>query len=208
MWSTHAHWDHVLDGHGLRALPRWRAGADAPADASWRERRTRERDDDEVLAAHLAAHPGDAAAPVVGVPPVACPRDGDHLAWSGPDVVVVEHAAHAPDHGALVVVDAHVLVCGDMLSDREVPLLDGSAADPVGDYRSALDALEEAAERWRVSVVVPGHGSPGDRDDLLRRLAADRAYLDDLVTGRSADPRLADSWVAAAHAARVAALGR
>lgn len=210
VWSSHAHWDHVLDGHGVRGLPRWRAGEPGRADPRWAESLTRSRDDDAALTAVLAAHPQDAPADVVAVPPVPYPHapGTDRLDWPGPEVVVVAHAAHAPDHGALVVVHAGVLLCGDMLSDREVPLLDDTAADPVGDYRAGLDALSAAVERLDVAVVVPGHGSPGDRDELDRRLDADHAYLDDLVAGRSDDPRLADPWVADAHASQLAALRR
>lgn len=210
VWSTHGHWDHVLDGHGVRGLPRWRAGGPVAHESRWVEERSRERDDDAALASVLAAHPQDAPADVVPVPPVPFPHapGTDRLDWPGPEVAVVPHAAHAPDHGALVVVHAGVLICGDMLSDREVPLLDDASADPVGDYRDGLDLLAAAVERFGVSVVVPGHGSPGDRDELDRRLDADRTYLDDLVTGRSDDPRLADPWVGDAHAAQLAALHR
>ncbi|QHT56045.1 MBL fold metallo-hydrolase [Cellulomonas sp. H30R-01] len=211
VWSTHAHWDHVLDGHGVRGLPRWRAGGPAADDdAGWARSRSDERDDDVALAAVLAAHPQDAPADVVPVRPEPYPHAAgtDRLDWRGPEVAVVAHAAHAPDHGALVVVRTGVLLCGDMLSDREVPLLDDTAADPVGDYRAGLDALAGAVERFDVSVVVPGHGSPGDRDELDRRLDADRAYLDALADGRSDDPRLADPWVADAHAVQLAALRR
>ncbi|MDC7122357.1 MBL fold metallo-hydrolase [Cellulomonas fimi] len=210
VWSTHGHWDHVLDGHGVRGLPRWRVGGSRADDATWSTARARERDDDAALAEALATYPQDAPADVVAVPPVPYPQIAgtDLLDWPGPEVAVVAHAAHAPDHGALVVVHAGVLVCGDMLSDREVPLLDLDAADPVGGYRAGLDALAAAVERFDVASVVAGHGSPGDRDELERRLDADRAYLDDLGVGRSDDPRLADPWVADAHAAQLAALRR
>lgn len=212
VWSTHGHWDHVLDGPGLHGLVRWRGGPARDVDAGWHAAVVRERDADGPLAAAVraAASAGQDDGPpeVAPIPPVPFPRRGaDHLDWSGPDVVVVEHAAHAPDHAALVVVHARVLVCGDLLSDREVPLLDTDADDPVADYRAALDLLEETADAFDVETVVPGHGTPGDRAELDRRLDADRAYLDALAGGGSDDPRLAEPWVADAHAAQVAALG-
>lgn len=207
VWSTHAHWDHVLDGPGLRGLPRWRGGPARTVDTGWRSRTEAERDADPELARHLSTHE-DAAPDVVVEAPLPYPRAADgRIDWSGPTLVVVDHTAHAPDHGALVVVDAHVLVCGDMLSDREVPLLDTGAPDPLARYTAGLDALERAVAEHAVDVVVPGHGTPVDGDGVRRRLDADRAYLDALRTGAAAtDPRLSDPQVAAVHDAQVAAL--
>jgi glyoxylase-like metal-dependent hydrolase (beta-lactamase superfamily II) len=128
---------------------------------------------------------------------------------------VLRHAAHAPGHLALAVRGA--LLAGDMLSPREVPLLDvghdGEArpapADPVGDYRAALDRLEAFAAAHAVEVVVPGHGPVvRGRTALAALLAADRAYLEALEREAAggpaaADPRLADAWVAAEHVRQV-----
>ncbi|MET0788191.1 MAG: MBL fold metallo-hydrolase [Cellulomonas sp.] len=195
VWSTHAHWDHVLDGAAFSGLPRWSDGRAAT--------------DPETLAAERDADPelartGEAPAPIAAVV-TAYPRQAPGvLDWAGPRVRVLTHSAHARPHAALWLPDVEVLVAGDMLSDVEIPLLDLTADDPVDDYRAALDLLEDAS----ASVVIPGHGRVGGADELRRRLAADRAYLAALVSGSPRDDaRLALPWVAAAHAEQQAAVG-
>jgi hydroxyacylglutathione hydrolase len=190
VWSTHGHWDHLLDGGLFTGLPRWSAGF--PTDA---ETLVAERDEDEELARVLLASPGDAPAPVVEQPPERFPSvHGDELDWGGPTIRVLEHAGHAPGSTCLVVPSADVLVAGDLLSDVEIPLLDLSAPDPVGTYRAALDLVAGTA-----TLVIPGHGRIGP---LVSRLAADRAYL----AGATDDPRLRDPWLAAVHDAQAAVL--
>jgi glyoxylase-like metal-dependent hydrolase (beta-lactamase superfamily II) len=194
VWSTHAHWDHVLDGPALAHLPRWSAGAPATD----RETLAAERDADPELARH-AGPPAPVAAPATAYPQ----RSPGVLDWPGPAVQVLVHTAHAHLHTALFLPEAGVLVAGDMLSDVEIPLLDLSADDPVGDYDRALALLEATGAR----LVVPGHGHVGE--DLRRRLAADRAYLRALVAGDDADDeRCALPWTAAAHEAHRDAVGR
>ncbi|WP_019136887.1 MBL fold metallo-hydrolase [Cellulomonas massiliensis] len=198
VWSTHPHWDHLLDGPGLGRLPRWAAGH--PASSWWRREATAERDDDPVLAARPAGAPAVAA--LSRTVPRRYPGAPGPLSWPGPRVEVLAHDAHAPGSTALLVADAGVLVAGDLLSDREIPLLDLTSPDPVGAYRSALDALLATG----ATVVVPGHGSVGD--DLAARVARDRAYLDALVVGRTPDDeRLGDGRNAAEHDRQRATIG-
>lgn len=193
VWSTHAHWDHVLDGPGLAHLPRWSAGIPATD----RETLAAERDADPELA-RSGEPPAPVSAPATDFPR----RSPGVLDWPGPTVQVIVHTAHARPHTALFLPDAGVLVAGDMLSDVEIPLLDLSAEDPVEDYRSALALLQAVDAR----IVVPGHGQVGD--DLGRRVAADRAYLSSLVAGADVDDeRCALPWTAAAHAAHREAVG-
>ncbi len=103
--------------------------------------------------------------------------------------------------------DTGVLIAGDMCSDIEIPLLDQTAADPLGDYRRGLDLLASVPD---VTVIVPGHGHVGDRAEFRRRIAADLAYLDAIEAGTDpADPRLTVGWLRAEHARqRVLARGR
>lgn len=196
--STHPHWDHVLWSPRWPGAPRW--ATPAAVDALRRSR-----------AADLAK--ADDAAPghdpdLFGVL-TALDAGGTTVPWDGPEVRVLPHPAHCPGHAALVLPDVGVLLAGDMLSDLEIPLLDVDADDPVGDYVTALDLLEAAAESHGVGVLVPGHGHVGDRDELARRLAADRAYLDALVRGRTPDdPRLATPWLAQEHGRHVERLRR
>ena len=195
-FSTHPHWDHVLWTRDLGGTPRWATARGAAHALATRG---------DTLAKTETAAPGhdpDLTGRVTALPDGA--RD---VPWAGPRVVVVPHEAHCPGHAGLVLPRAGVLLAGDMLSDLEIPLLDVEAADPVGDYRAGLAALEAAAGTYRIRVLVPGHGHVGDAAELSRRLAADRAYLDDLVAERpSDDPRLKTPWLAAEHAAHVARL--
>lgn len=197
-FSTHPHWDHVLWSARWPGAPRWATGAAVES-----LRRTRASD----LAKADDAAPGHDPA-LFGV--LTALEDGvTTLPWDGPVVRVLPHRAHCAGHAALVLPDAGVLLAGDMLSDLEIPLLDVDAEDPVGDYVAALDLLERAAEDDGVRVLVPGHGHVGDRDELARRLAADRAYLDALVHGRTPDDaRLTTPWLAQEHERHVARLHR
>jgi glyoxylase-like metal-dependent hydrolase (beta-lactamase superfamily II) len=128
------------------------------------------------------------------------PLDAATISWDGPAARVVVHNGHAPGHGAVFLPGPGVLVAGDMCSDVETPLLDLTAADPLGDYRTGLERLASVAG---VRHVVPGHGHVGDAGEFQRRLAADAAYLDALALGHPfGDPRLtADrpQWLREAH---------
>ena len=194
VWSTHAHWDHVLDGPALAHLPRWSAGVPATD----RETLAAERDADPEL-----ARSGGPPAPIAAAATAYPEQSPGVLDWPGPTIQVLVHAAHARPHTALFLPGSGVLVAGDMLSDVEIPLLDLSAEDPVDDYLRALALLEATG----AEVVVPGHGQVGR--DLGRRAAADRAYLTGLVAGADTpDGRRSTPWTAAAHAAQQAAVGR
>ncbi|WP_426592310.1 MBL fold metallo-hydrolase [Cellulomonas sp. McL0617] len=183
VWSTHGHWDHLLDGGIFTGLPRWSGGW--PVDV---ETLMTERDEDEELARVLLSFPGDSPAAVTVAPPLRYPAVDGLLDWAGPPVRVIEHGAHSPGSTSLVVPSADVLVAGDVLSDVEIPLLDLSDENPARTYRAALDLLAGTA-----ALVVPGHGHVGA---LADRLAADLAYL----SGASDDdPRLLDPWLVAVH---------
>lgn len=193
VWSTHAHWDHVLDGPTLAHLPRWSAGVAATD----RETLAAERDADPELA-RSGQPPARIAAQAAEYPQ----RSPGVLDWPGPTIRVLVHTAHAASHTALFLPDSGVLLAGDMLSDVEIPLLDLSAHDPVGDYLDGLRMLEAT----EAEIVVPGHGHVGR--DLHGRVAADRAYLSALVAGVEVlDERCALPWTAAAHAAHREAVG-
>jgi glyoxylase-like metal-dependent hydrolase (beta-lactamase superfamily II) len=92
---------------------------------------------------------------------------------------------HTSDGLAVMARAAAVLVCGDYLSDVEIPSLGSDGSVP--EYRATLARLRpliEAAE-----TVVPGHGSPHGRDRALRTLDEDLDYLDALER-REQRPRL------------------
>ena len=194
-FATHAHWDHVLWSARLGDVPRWATAAAVAAQERSRAADLAQADatapgHDRTLFGRLTALPDDALA----------------VPWSGPRALVVAHRAHAPGHAALVLPDSGVLVAGDMLSDVEIPLLDLDAGDPVADYRDGLHRLEATATRYAVTAVVPGHGHVGGPRELARRFVVDRVYLGALIAGLDADdPRLADPWLAKAHARQLRA---
>ena len=71
------------------------------------------------------------------------PAQAAQIPWDGPQVRLVEHAAHAPGHAALVIREQGVLVAGDMVSDLLIPLLDfNDTGDPIADYLAGLELLE------------------------------------------------------------------
>jgi glyoxylase-like metal-dependent hydrolase (beta-lactamase superfamily II) len=91
---------------------------------------------------------------------------------------------HTADGTAFFARWAGVLVCGDYVSDFEIPMIaPGGSLDA---YRGTLARLAPLAEE--ANVVVPGHGSPHPRDTALRILDEDVAYLDALEQGDPSTP--------------------
>jgi glyoxylase-like metal-dependent hydrolase (beta-lactamase superfamily II) len=78
---------------------------------------------------------------------------------------------HTADGTAVFARWAGVLCVGDYLSDVEIPIVH----DP-DEYRATLARLAPLVEA--ADTIVPGHGSPHDRDTALRLLDEDLAYLD------------------------------
>lgn len=188
-FSTHPHWDHVLWSDDLGAIPRWATQAAVRTSLAHRA---------DILAESRADAPGHDPRIIGRLTPLLA--DAGKVPWDGPRAVVVPHRAHCLGSAALVLPELGVLIAGDLVSDREVPLLDLDAADPVGDHQTALQRLEQAAEQHGVRVVIPGHGTVTDGAGLRVRVAADRAYLRALISGGPFDdPRLADPWVAGEH---------
>jgi glyoxylase-like metal-dependent hydrolase (beta-lactamase superfamily II) len=64
-----------------------------------------------------------------------------------------------------------VLICGDYVSDVELPTWSDKAL-----YRKTLDRLRPLVAA--AEIVVPGHGAPMQRDKALAVLDEDVAYLD------------------------------
>ena len=185
-FSTHPHWDHLLWHAGLGEAPRYGTARCAAAigarlsDADWKSFVGGMIPSDIVEQVPL----DDVFGRIAGLP-----EETVRVPWDGPDVRIIEHQAHAPGHAALLIEERGVLVAGDMLSDLLIPMLSPFAEDPIEDYLAALQLLEDAAHA--VDVVIPGHGSVGDVDELRARIDRDRAYLHALRDGRTpVDPRI------------------
>jgi glyoxylase-like metal-dependent hydrolase (beta-lactamase superfamily II) len=199
-FSTHPDWDHVLWHAELGDAPRYgtarcaAAMRDLLSDADWKAQVA------EGLPPEIAEEtPLDLFGLITGLP-----AETTQIPWDGPQVRIIEHQAHAPGHAALLIEEHRVLVAGDTLSDVFIPMLDFSAADPIGDYLAALRLLEGVADD--VDVFVPGHGSVGRADQVRARIDQDRTYVQALRDNQVvSDPRIGPSakkgweWVSDVH---------
>jgi glyoxylase-like metal-dependent hydrolase (beta-lactamase superfamily II) len=175
--ATHADYDHLL---GRLAFPGLALGVGEP---------TAERLRAEPGAAQRELRDADAEHYVTRPAPLSL---GSYQALPVPgrvelgDAELELHPAdgHTRDGTAYLAEFAGVLVCGDYLSDVEIPLI--ASAGSLADYRDTLNRLRPLVER--AETVVPGHGSPHDRATALRILEEDLAYLDAVEAG---DPRAA-----------------
>lgn len=193
-FATHAHWDHVLWSAQLGDAPRWATPGACRVARAGREAICREADAD------APGHDHALTALLTPLPDGAGPGLPRTVPWAGPAALVVEYRAHCPGSGALVVPELGLMCAGDVLSDREVPLLDLDAADPVADHLAALDALEAVIAEHGLRTVVPGHGTVTDAAGARRRAERDRAYLSAVIGDDPVeDARLADPWVAGQH---------
>jgi glyoxylase-like metal-dependent hydrolase (beta-lactamase superfamily II) len=166
---THADWDHLL---GRLAFPGMTVGCGEAtvmrlrAEPGAAQRDLRDADAEHYVAREKPLSLGDVQAlPVPGR--VELGADGHELEL---------HPAEGHTADGTAYVFAGVLVCGDYLSDVEIPML--SPGGSLDDYRATLARiapLVEAAE-----TVVPGHGAPHDRETALRILDEDLEYLDAL----------------------------
>ena len=86
---------------------------------------------------------------------------------------------HTADGMALTVRGPGLLMVGDYLSGVEIPVL--SPGGSLEAYRATLARLAPLVEA--AEVVVPGHGSPLEREEALHVLDEDVDYLDALERG-------------------------
>lgn len=189
-FSTHAHWDHVLWNPALGNAPRYATDSAIQS-----------------LQAHRDAMFAEMVRVAPGHPPdlfgrgrlTPLPPEMHCVPWSGPLVQLMRHSAHAPGHAALFVQESGVLICGDMLSDVEIPLLDLTASDPLKDYRDGLHLLSTVDPELR--IFIPGHGHVGyGNKEFQYRIGADLKYLDSLEEGLTCtDSRLSVPWLQAEH---------
>jgi glyoxylase-like metal-dependent hydrolase (beta-lactamase superfamily II) len=207
-FSTHPHWDHLLWHASLGEAPRY---ATARCAAIVRDRlsdaRTKARIAELIPPDIVDQVPLDLLGPITGLP-----AETERIPWDGPQARIIEHQAHAPGHAALLIEERGVLVAGDLLSDVLIPLLDlNNSADPIEDYLAALRLLEGVA--GDVGVVVPGHGSVAEADQIHARIEQDRAYLHavrdaQVVSDQRVGPSGTYDWMAGVHERQLQNLAR
>jgi glyoxylase-like metal-dependent hydrolase (beta-lactamase superfamily II) len=170
--ATHADYDHLL---GRLAFPGLALGVGQTtaerirAEPGIAQRELRDADADHYVARPRPLSLGSfQALPVPGDVEIGEERIELHPA-----------EGHTGDGTAFFARFCGVLACGDYLSDVEIPVI--SPGGSLEAYRATLARLGPLVEA--ADVVVPGHGSPHDRDAALRILDEDVDYLDALELG-------------------------
>jgi len=182
--ATHADFDHLL---GRLAFPDLPLGV---GESTMQRLREQPGEVQRELRESDALHYVERARPL-GLGGVrALPVPGKvELGSHGAELELHPAEGHGPDGTAVMAGFAGVLVCGDYLSDVEIPLIARAGSLPA--YRATLERLGALVERSE--AVVPGHGSPQDRDGARRLLEEDLQYLAALEAGRRELPPGRDS---------------
>jgi glyoxylase-like metal-dependent hydrolase (beta-lactamase superfamily II) len=175
--ATHADWDHLL---ARLAFPTASLGCGES---------TSERLAAEPGAAQRALRDADAEHYVRRPAPLslgsyqALPVPGA-MELGGVEIELHATGGHTADGTALLARSASLLVCGDYLSDVEIPMI--SPGGSLAEYRGTLARLAPLVEA--AEAIVPGHGAPHDRETALRILDEDLGYLDALEGGHERPP--------------------
>jgi glyoxylase-like metal-dependent hydrolase (beta-lactamase superfamily II) len=170
--ATHADYDHLL---GRMAFPGLALGVGQP---------TGERIRAEPGVAQRELRDADAEHYVVRSRPLSLgafqslPVPGD-VEFGAERIELHPAEGHTADGTAFFARFCGVLACGDYLSDVEIPVI--SPGGSLDAYRATLARLGPLVAD--AGTVVPGHGSPQDRESALRILEEDADYLDALERG-------------------------
>jgi glyoxylase-like metal-dependent hydrolase (beta-lactamase superfamily II) len=163
--ATHADWDHLL---GRLAFPEASLGVAEStglrlrAEPGVAQKQLREADDEYYVSRSRPLALGSyQTLPVPGM-----------LEIGSEELELHPAEGHTEDGMALFARWCGVLVCGDYLSDVEIPTWTDKTL-----YRATLERLRALVEES--TAIVPGHGSPLSRDDALRVLAEDLAFIDE-----------------------------
>lgn len=172
LFLTHAHWDHVI------GRPWWPT-ARVVAHDSLRAETT--RDAAKILGkiSELAIAHGESWTRGFSPSVVDDAVSGLRFVKAEPWRLVFRDApGHALSQLTMHLPDARVLIAADMLSDVEIPSLDG----PPERYRETLEPLLPLAEHGAIETLVPGHGAIAHgRDAVLARFEHDLGYLEALT---------------------------
>jgi glyoxylase-like metal-dependent hydrolase (beta-lactamase superfamily II) len=171
---SHGHWDHVL------GKPWWPgattiAHARFPGEVRGGEAAIRRKS--EALAAthdEVWAQAFEAFEPDVVV-------EGEREIGLGPWTLVVRDApGHCASQVTVHLPERRLLFAADMLSDIEIPILNG----PCVVYRRTLESLTPLFESGAIETLVPGHGSVArGATACSARLLRDTLYLAQLEAG-------------------------
>jgi glyoxylase-like metal-dependent hydrolase (beta-lactamase superfamily II) len=168
--ATHADWDHLL---GRLAFPQLALGVGSTTGERLRaEPGSAQRELRDADAEHYVTR----SAPLSLGSYQVLPLPG-FVGIGQAEVELHPTAGHTVDGTAFVARWAGLLVCGDYLSDVEIPMVGTSIAD----YRATLARLGALVES--LETVVPGHGAPHSREVALRIVDEDVDYLDALERG-------------------------
>lgn len=184
LFATHADYDHVL---GRVAFPELTMGVgDQTMERIRSEPGAVQRELREEDARNYVARPWPLALGNLQSLPVP-----GYVELGDQELELHPADGHTSDGTAVLAEFAGLLVCGDYISNLEIPWI--SPGGSLADYRATLARLAPLVER--VETVVPGHGGPHDRDTALRILDEDADYLDALERGdeRPALPKGRDS---------------
>jgi glyoxylase-like metal-dependent hydrolase (beta-lactamase superfamily II) len=161
--ATHADWDHLL---ARLAFPDASLGVAESTGLRLRgepgvaQKRLRDADDEYYVSrARPLALGAYQTLPVPG-----------KLELGSEELELHPAEGHTDDGMALFAGWCGVLVCGDYLSDVEIPTFTDREL-----YRLTLERLRPLVQT--AEAVVPGHGSPLTREQALRILEDDLAYL-------------------------------
>ena len=162
--ATHADYDHLL---GRAAFPGLALGVGQPTAIRLREEpglaQKELRDAD-------AEHYVERGAPLSLGSYQSLPVPG-FLGLGDEELELHPAEGHTADGTAVFARWAGVLCVGDYLSGVEIPMV-----HDLDEYRATLARLAPLVED--AETIVPGHGSPHDRDTALRLLDEDLGYLD------------------------------
>jgi hydroxyacylglutathione hydrolase len=171
MFLTHAHWDHVLGRSwwpNASVLAHERLAQDVARDQE------KIRRESEQLASDRGEHWPRAFEPFRVDEAMSGLRFFKLEPWG---LVARDAPGHCPSSLTLHVPEQRLLFAGDLLSDREIPGLDG----PPAVYRRTLAGLTPLIEGGAIETLVPGHGAIAHgKDEVAARLHADLDYLDRL----------------------------
>lgn len=170
--ATHADFDHLL---GRLAFPELALGVGGTTAERLRARpgvaqRDLRRADDE----HYVTRPVPLSLGAVQALPVP-----GYVGLGEQEIELHPTEGHTADGVAVLARFAGVLICGDYLSDVEIPMISPGGSPAA--YAVTLARLAPLAEE--AQTVVPGHGRSLTRNEALRVLDEDVTYLESLEAG-------------------------